>query len=125
MPDDSYQIIFSGDIIEGRERSDVKRKLQSILKLDGKGIERLFTGKPVVIRKNVPRETAEKFAGAFEKAGAVCRTEPPLAEPPGVKSAEASLPSTEPPGAKGAAPPPLDAGVGGEPRRPRQGERPR
>ncbi len=89
MPDNSYQIIFSGDILEGRDRSDVKRKLQALLKLDAKGIELLFTGKPVVIRNNVPRETAVKFAGAFEKAGAVCRTTPPLAEPAGAKSAAA------------------------------------
>ena len=56
-----YKIIFEGKTIPGQEVDSVKKRLTTLLKTDAQGISQLFSGKPVVIRKNVDAETAEKF----------------------------------------------------------------
>ena len=70
-----YNIIFEGEIVPGKEIDSVKKALMNILKADEKGIDRLFSGKRVLIRKNVEAETAKKFRKAFEDIGAVCNLE--------------------------------------------------
>jgi len=71
-----YNVVFEGKTVAGKEIDSVKERLMSTLKTDAQGIDRLFSGKPVVIRKNADPETAEKFRKAFEAAGAICRLEP-------------------------------------------------
>jgi uncharacterized protein YbjQ (UPF0145 family) len=46
------------------------------LKTDGRGIEMLFAGKPVIIKRNVDAATAKQYKKAFEAAGAICTLEP-------------------------------------------------
>ena len=56
-----FKIIFEGKTIPGQDVGSVKKRLKALLKTDAQGISQLFSGKPVVIRKNVDVETAEKF----------------------------------------------------------------
>jgi uncharacterized protein YbjQ (UPF0145 family) len=67
-----YQVVFEGKTVAGKGIDSVKKRLMGLLKTDARGIDRLFSGKPVVIKKNVDAATAEKFRNAFEAAGAVC-----------------------------------------------------
>jgi len=67
---EKYNLVFNGEILEGHQIEDVKQKLAPLLKTDEKGIERLFSGKPTVIKKDVDYETAIKFRKAFKKIGA-------------------------------------------------------
>ena len=71
-----YNVIFDGKTTRGRDVGRVKESLKSLLKTDDRGIDRLFSGRPVIIRKNVDAASAEKFQKAFEGAGAVVRLEP-------------------------------------------------
>jgi uncharacterized protein YbjQ (UPF0145 family) len=71
-----YHIIFEGKVLPGKDVDSVKKALMDLLKVDTKAIDRLFSGKPVVIQKNVNEETGEKFRKAFERAGALCAVEP-------------------------------------------------
>jgi uncharacterized protein YbjQ (UPF0145 family) len=53
----------------------VKKNIAALLKIDETQIGRFFTKKPVVIKKDVDKETALKFKKAFEKAGAILTLE--------------------------------------------------
>ena len=70
-----YNIVFEGKTVPGKEIDLVKKALMNILKADDQGIDRLFSGKRVLIRKNVEAGTAKKFLKAFEDVGAVCNLE--------------------------------------------------
>ncbi len=76
MADQTYTLIFEGNIAEGHNVAEVKTNLASLLKKDIEEIELLFSGKPVVIKKEMTRATAEKCRRAFIRAGALCRIEP-------------------------------------------------
>jgi uncharacterized protein YbjQ (UPF0145 family) len=67
---EKYNLVFNGEILEEHQIEDVKQKLAPLLKTDEKGIERLFSGKSTVIKKDVDYETAMKFRKAFKKIGA-------------------------------------------------------
>jgi uncharacterized protein YbjQ (UPF0145 family) len=73
---DHYKVIFEGTILPGKDIDSVKKKLMDLLNLDEMVMNRLFSGKPMVIRKNVDAETAENFRKAFETAGAICMIKP-------------------------------------------------
>jgi uncharacterized protein YbjQ (UPF0145 family) len=70
-----YNIVFEGKTVPGKEIDLVKKALMNILKADEQSIDRLFSGKRVLIRKNVEAGTAKKFLKAFEDVGAVCNLE--------------------------------------------------
>ena len=48
-----YNIVFEGKTVPGKEIDLVKKALMNILKADDQSIDRLFSGKRVLIRKNV------------------------------------------------------------------------
>lgn len=73
---DYYKIVFEGKILPGKDVDSVKKSLMDLLNLDHMVMDRLFSGKPVVIRKDVDTETAENFRKAFEIAGAICMIKP-------------------------------------------------
>ncbi len=82
MANQTYTLIFEGNIAEGHSAAEVKKNLASLLKKDVTGIEPLFAGKPVVIKKDMARPTAEKYRAAFIRAGALLQNPPPLGRKP-------------------------------------------
>jgi hypothetical protein len=75
MEQKRYKIIYKGKTAQGRPVEEVKRNLASLLKLGNEKIEQLFSGKPVIIAKNVGHDSAMKYKATFETAGAVCSIE--------------------------------------------------
>jgi len=73
---DHYKVIFEGTILPGKDADSVKKSLMDLLNQDEMVMDRLFSGKPMVIRKNADAETAENFRKAFEAAGAICMIKP-------------------------------------------------
>jgi uncharacterized protein YbjQ (UPF0145 family) len=71
-----YNVIFEGKAVPGKDIDSVKKALGNLLKADANDIERLFSGKPVSIKKNASAATAEKFQKAFTTAGAICSIKP-------------------------------------------------
>ncbi len=67
--DGMYQLVFSGEVLKGHHRGVVKRRLRESLKLSEARVEKLFTGKPVVVKRSVDEATAEKYQEMFKKAG--------------------------------------------------------
>jgi hypothetical protein len=69
----TYQLIFSGETLEGQHPAVVRKRLALALKLDDARIQTLFSGNAVIVRKSVDAETATKFQAVFKKAGARLR----------------------------------------------------
>lgn len=67
-----YKIVFEGKIAEGYSIEDVKKNLASLYKADVGEIQRLFTGRPIVLKEDLDYQTAIKDKETFEKTGAVC-----------------------------------------------------
>ncbi|MBI9085101.1 MAG: YbjQ family protein [Desulfobacterales bacterium] len=84
--DQRFDILFEGDLVPGKSGKEVKEKLAKLMNADLAGIERLFERTPAVLRRGVTQETAKRFLGAFDRAGAICRMVPAEtgsgAEPP-------------------------------------------
>lgn len=88
MSQDKYRVIFKGEVQEGASPDDVKPKLAKILKLTDEKAAKLFSGKPIVIKKNASQETCKKIQAALSKAGALSKIKkesPPKEEEPEFK----------------------------------------
>ncbi|MCC6209257.1 MAG: hypothetical protein IT488_14070 [Gammaproteobacteria bacterium] len=67
-----YDIVFPGALVPGCDIVQVKAELARLFKTDIAAIERLFCGRPVIIKKGLDRQTADKYKAVMEKAGAIC-----------------------------------------------------
>lgn len=66
-----YTIVFSGKTVQGENAETVKNNLLSVYDNDKEKIEILFSGNPVVIKKNIDQQTALEYKNIFEQFGAV------------------------------------------------------
>ncbi|PVV15187.1 MAG: hypothetical protein B6D72_02530, partial [gamma proteobacterium symbiont of Ctena orbiculata] len=71
MTADTYDVYFSGAIIKNNEPAEVKRKIGAVFKLEGEKLDRLFSGKPVPIKRGIDMDRAIKFRVTFRDAGAL------------------------------------------------------
>ncbi|MEW8508641.1 MAG: hypothetical protein AB2598_18270 [Candidatus Thiodiazotropha sp.] len=97
MTADSYDVYFSGAIIKDNDPAEVKRKIGAVFKLEGDKLERLFSGKPIPIKRGVDMDRAIKFRVTFRDAGGlvdiVPAGEPPPAPRPQPQTADRPAPS--------------------------------
>lgn len=70
-----YRVIFEGAIAPDHEKDRVQRVLATVLNINCKKASRLFSGRKVVLQKQLTRDAARKYAAALERAGALCRIE--------------------------------------------------
>ena len=66
-----YDIFFAGKIAEGFEEAGVRAAVGKMFKANPATLEKLFSGKPQVIKRGVDKQTAIKYKAALQKAGAV------------------------------------------------------
>jgi len=107
MSDNSYELVFYGTLVEGFSESQTKQHVAQLFKTSIDQVERMFTGKRVVIRNKLDNETALKYIQAMKKRGAECQIEvmgapgvkvdlaqavPPQAVPPQTTSSPSSAP---------------------------------
>jgi hypothetical protein len=109
MSGEIFDVYFSGVILKGSDPAEVKRKIGAVFKLQGEKLDRLFSGKPIPIKKGIDMERAIKFRVTFRDAGALVDIVPagdpppspkPLQPPPqreqaGVATADTPQPSNE------------------------------
>ena len=72
MTAEMYEVAFSGEIADGADADKVKANVAQIFKADEAKLAHLFSGKRVVIKKDIDQQTALKYQAALTKAGAVC-----------------------------------------------------
>lgn len=76
MSDKLFEVAFSGKISDGANLDEVKARLGGMFKADGSQLEQLFSGKRVVIKKNIDKQAAIKIYSALKRAGAECEVKP-------------------------------------------------
>jgi hypothetical protein len=81
MSEQLYEVAFSGQISAGADLDDVKAKVAKIFNADDAKLALLFSGKRVVIKKNIDQATAAKYQTALGRAGAQSEISPPIASP--------------------------------------------
>ncbi|MES9940464.1 MAG: hypothetical protein ABW104_10225 [Candidatus Thiodiazotropha sp. 6PLUC2] len=84
---ETYDVYFSGALLKDSDPEKVKRKIGAMFKLEGDRLERLFSGKPMPIKRGVDMDRAIKFRVAFRDAGGLVDIVPagqpaPLPKPP-------------------------------------------
>ena len=72
MSEQLFEIAFSGKLMEGVNPDEVRAKVGKMFNADEAKIAQLFSGKRIVIKKNIDRATAAKYKTALNRAGAEC-----------------------------------------------------
>lgn len=68
-----FQVLFSGQVVEGASEATVRRNLARRLGLDERKVAQLFSGRTVVIRSDLTRDEADKLQAELAGLGAVAR----------------------------------------------------
>lgn len=80
----TFTIVFSGKTVEGEDFEAVKSKLLSLYDNHKEKIEILFSGNPIVIKRNIDEQTALEYQKLFARYGAaldIVPTEKPNEKP--------------------------------------------
>jgi hypothetical protein len=105
-----YRLVFRGEVLDGQHAAVVRKRLGQALKLEGQKLEMLFSGRPVVIKRDADTPTAARFQALFREAGARLRVmpvgEPGEAQPQGASATPSGAPSAA---AEPAVPEPAEA----------------
>lgn len=65
-----YQFIYKGELESGVNLDEAKQSLGTALKLTEQQVDRLFSGKRIIFRKNLAEKDARRFEQLFAKGGA-------------------------------------------------------
>ena len=81
MSDNRFKIVFDGALLPGVESTTAKLNLAELFKSEVDAIEKLFTGRPVALKRDLSRPDAETYLNALKNAGVDARieTEQPVA----------------------------------------------
>ncbi|MCU7837567.1 MAG: hypothetical protein KZQ83_20290 [gamma proteobacterium symbiont of Taylorina sp.] len=66
-----YNLIFQGEIVDGASLEEVKIKVAQLFNANAEKTNILFSGKAIVIKKNLDSEASKKYIAVLKKAGAV------------------------------------------------------
>jgi len=71
-----FDLVFRGDIAAGQKIMAVRERVQKLFKADDQQLERLFSGRPVTIRRDLDQAQAEQYQQALLQAGALVELKP-------------------------------------------------
>ena len=69
--EERYNVYFAGQVMDGFESNTVRDKLAKVFNADQATLDKLFSGKPLLIKRGCDRATAAKYKQALESAGAI------------------------------------------------------
>jgi hypothetical protein len=72
MSDQLFEVAFAGQISDGANLEEVKARVAKMFNADDTKLAQLFSGKRIVIKKNIDQATAAKYKTALDRAGAQC-----------------------------------------------------
>lgn len=76
MPGALYKITFSGKLLYGFKPDEVRANLVRLGNYSEQTLDKLFSGREIVIKKDLPLDTAQRYKEALGKAGARCDIKP-------------------------------------------------
>jgi hypothetical protein len=68
-----YEVVFSGEIVFKERVENVKQQMAAMFQMDPVEVDALFTGEPVVVKKNLTKDLAEVYRLTIAKAGAISK----------------------------------------------------
>ncbi len=68
-----FQVLFSGDLVDGANQATVRQNLMRRLGLDERKVSQLFSGRTVVVRSDLAREAADALQADLAQLGAIAR----------------------------------------------------
>ena len=86
-----YNIYFAGQLLEGQELSGVRSRIGKLFNADTATLDKLFSGKTQLLKRDCDKATALKYKQAMEQAGAV-----PVIKASATTAASASAPTPAP-----------------------------
>jgi hypothetical protein len=104
MADELFNVVFRGEILPGHSLVDVKARFAQLFKMDAAKAEGFFGGKPLVLKANCDRATADKFKTVLEQAGALVEVRPAAAQQVAPQAAAPARPAVAPASAPTASP---------------------
>ena len=72
MSDQLFEVAFSGAVRDGEDPAQVRANVGKMFNADADKLDQLFSGKRIVIKKNIDQATAAKYQTALKRAGAEC-----------------------------------------------------
>ncbi|PCJ38441.1 MAG: hypothetical protein COA99_11965, partial [Moraxellaceae bacterium] len=96
MDNSLYDIYFRGGIAPGQDMDTVKANLARLFKADDAKITAMFSGRAIVLKKDLEKDTALKYQAAMENAGAKVILREKAALATASASAPAAVPSSSP-----------------------------
>jgi hypothetical protein len=72
MTQNTYDVSYSGVLVEGTDLSQVKANVAKLFRTEVQKIEVMFSGKRVVIKRDLDEQSALKYMAAMKQAGAIC-----------------------------------------------------
>lgn len=71
-----FDVLFAGQLLEGRDASTVRINLGRLFKADEATLDKLFSGKPQILKRDADEATARKYQQALATAGALALLRP-------------------------------------------------
>lgn len=110
---DKFDIYFLGETLPTADPALVREGVGRLFKLEGPAVERLFSGKPLRVKKEVDVDAASRYRAAFREIGALIQIVPAGAPAPALSAtpqrAAAPPPAAAVPPPAAVAPPPPTA----------------
>jgi hypothetical protein len=92
MPQIKFDIFFSGQIMAGRDTTEVRDRVGKLFNAGPAQLDRLFSGDPIRVKAAVDQDTAIKYREAFLEVGALIEIRQ-VASEASVQTTQASAPS--------------------------------
>jgi hypothetical protein len=91
-----FNVVFRGDILPGHTLPAVKAQMAQLFKLDDNRLAAVFSGKPVVLKKDCDAVTAEKVKAALTRVGADAEIKSSAPAPAAAQAVPAPKPAVSP-----------------------------
>jgi hypothetical protein len=76
MSEERYNVVFTGEIIGSMDPAVAKQNFSDTFKVTGMRLDALFSGKPVVLKKNIDYRNGMKFRGQLKRIGMISSFNP-------------------------------------------------
>ena len=71
MSEELFDLIFRGEVVKNVDVGQARKNVQQLFKIPAAKVDALFSGKPVVLKRGLTMDVANKYRVAIKKAGAL------------------------------------------------------
>ncbi len=76
MSEETYNVVFTGEIIGGMDPEVAKQNFSNTFKVTGMRLDALFSGKPIILKKNIDYRDGMQFRGQLKRLGMISSLNP-------------------------------------------------